>query len=60
MELKQFNSFQELLQIRLLIVPYGIETGFINEHSEGAELLIVPYGIETRESQGSVLDGMNF
>ena len=31
----------------LLIVPYGIETMFINRFFSGVVLLIVPYGIET-------------
>ena len=31
----------------LLIVPYGIETGFSSEFQFPVGLLIVPYGIET-------------
>ena len=33
--------------IRLLIVPYGIETTLLQRNQHAHFLLIVPYGIET-------------
>ena len=34
--------------LRLLIVPYGIETHLLRFHHHHRHLLIVPYGIETK------------
>ncbi len=38
---------KEKYVIKLLIVPYGIETNLVAERSTLVKLLIVPYGIET-------------
>ena len=49
MELKQMQMVTQFVSVKLLIVPYGIET---ITHSRFLalrhSLLIVPYGIETR------------
>ncbi len=48
MELKRLNGVRFNVRIiRLLIVPYGIETGFHFLNHVYLLLLIVPYGIET-------------
>ena len=48
MELKRVTSHSTQLVSILLIVPYGIETNYLNQlKKEAAVLLIVPYGIET-------------
>ena len=48
MELKRLDNPNSVAQLKLLIVPYGIETQHgqpVSSHQHG--LLIVPYGIET-------------
>ena len=47
MELKRcwIQDLQGIM--KLLIVPYGIETGVFGLLTQLVELLIVPYGIET-------------
>ena len=48
MELKRYELYSMNLHMVLLIVPYGIETGFCSSNRYAyIELLIVPYGIET-------------
>ncbi len=51
MELKQLlkNSL-DFQGIKLLIVPYGIETLYTMKCSSTPYLLIVPYGIETSQN----------
>ena len=48
MELKCYPTIQVILQILLLIVPYGIEIRPWGGCWDGAPLLIVPYGIEIK------------
>ena len=50
MELKLINRFLFISIIKLLIVPYGIETARNYNRNKGQDLLIVPYGIETTYS----------
>ena len=52
MELKQILRLVFLLFVRLLIVPYGIETYAEQKNTEARTLLIVPYGIETTLPEG--------
>ena len=40
----------------VLIVPYGIETGYIRMLYALIEVLIVPYGIETNLNKSSLED----
>ena len=47
MELKRFRAQINSVRPVLLIVPYGIETGFVIHGKRTGYLLIVPYGIET-------------
>ena len=47
MELKHGSCRAEAGTLRLLIVPYGIETQFLCCKIQKSALLIVPYGIET-------------
>ena len=47
MELKLENILLYIVAACLLIVPYGIETSFIDVSTYSRVLLIVPYGIET-------------
>ena len=48
MELKPICTFYVGFVFILLIVPYGIETGYSGlYYRRGISLLIVPYGIET-------------
>ncbi len=47
MELKRFRPALLRRSLRLLIVPYGIETGVRTNLTYQQALLIVPYGIET-------------
>ncbi len=47
MELKRNNITGLRRAEKLLIVPYGIETPFIDGNKRTARLLIVPYGIKT-------------
>ena len=47
MELKLYNDELKGGALRLLIVPYGIETYLDDDKEENDGLLIVPYGIET-------------
>ena len=47
MELKHNASLHFPQRLRLLIVPYGIETNISTTFSGKTALLIVPYGIET-------------
>ena len=61
MELKPAGECHLRLGMRLLIVPYGIETrsNFIGKIVADI-LLIVPYGIETRNSLRSLLRTLTF
>ena len=47
MELKLYRLQEVLSLLRLLIVPYGIETPVFLLYIFHKSLLIVPYGIET-------------
>ena len=47
MELKHEGAMDVLEDVKLLIVPYGIETFSRCESPASLTLLIVPYGIET-------------
>ena len=47
MELKRNKFLIRMTFIRLLIVPYGIETSIAQILHYRRKLLIVPYGIET-------------
>ena len=47
MELKRNKLLIRMTFIRLLIVPYGIETKEEVDYEVEQQLLIVPYGIET-------------
>ncbi len=47
MELKHKEFNDQIKQLELLIVPYGIETKARNGNRARSILLIVPYGIET-------------
>ena len=47
MELKRHLFITGCLNACLLIVPYGIETGYVLLGKNRVLLLIVPYGIET-------------
>ena len=49
MELKLTSPVKLANPVRLLIVPYGIETTQSVELSPCSILLIVPYGIETTD-----------
>ena len=50
MELKLKSDGMDLINLDLLIVPYGIETTFTQlEELKDFYLLIVPYGIETQD-----------
>ena len=51
MELKQFKITHYENRTCLLIVPYGIETGYGQHGKALVLLLIVPYGIETQDHQ---------
>ena len=56
MELKQGIPVYEARIDGLLIVPYGIETGYDSEtFFNPASLLIVPYGIEANNCQYQTL-----
>ena len=48
MELKHPSICFDFKAPPLLIVPYGIETGFVKHGKKRVLLLIVPYGIETK------------
>ena len=50
MELKRSRLPYLFILLRLLIVPYGIETSIFKYYVYSIELLIVPYGIETYSS----------
>ena len=47
MELKLGINWRPKVGVKLLIVPYGIETSIQLPQTTQALLLIVPYGIET-------------
>ena len=47
MELKLRHTHEILIELGLLIVPYGIETVLYSAQFIELLLLIVPYGIET-------------
>ena len=47
MELKQDTTFLDSHLLKLLIVPYGIETSYRICYCRQLGLLIVTYGIET-------------
>ena len=49
MELKRLSACFSMLELRLLIVPYGIETSAGYGIGRNGLLLIVPYGIETKK-----------
>ena len=46
--------------VRLLIVPYGIETSYKELNDKSGILLIVPYGIETSYHQQSIFPPPTF
>ena len=46
--------------IRLLIVPYGIETNNLVPFNIKRSLLIVPYGIETEKQEKKQIPGWAF
>ena len=52
MELKQSKQGENYLRLKVLIVPYGIETYSGNCIIFVFFVLIVPYGIETTERTG--------
>ena len=55
MELKRVKSWGIYTTIRLLIVPYGIETEQVGVQNVCTGLLIVPYGIETPSNTQKVM-----
>ena len=57
MELKRVLCSPRWCGIRLLIVPYGIETRVHVTCCYSSVLLIVPYGIETRYAGRILLSG---